>query len=66
MIMSENIDIFKSEPKPPHGLVMKQMAADDSVDEREMEEFRVGNRSQPSSPKKGGNNDKKRGKLAKM
>ena len=57
MIMSENIDIFKSEPKPPHGLVMKQIAADDSVDEREMEEFRVGNRSQPSSPKKGGNND---------
>ncbi len=61
MIMSENIDIFKSDPKPPHGLVMKQiptsLAADDSTDDREMEEFRVGNRSQPSSPKNGGNND---------
>ena len=60
--MSENIDIFKSDPKPPHGLVMKQIptslaAMDDSTDDREMEEFRVGNRSQPSSPKNGGNND---------
>ena len=39
MIMSENIDIFKSEPQ--RGLVMKQLptslAKDDSSDDREME-----------------------------
>ena len=38
-------------------MIARNQTADDSADDREMEEFRVGNRSQPSSPKNGGNND---------